>query len=154
MARLLLATAAFTVLAVVPSAFAWTVTMTAEPALKRTHHWTIEKSTSTPTVTLGPGQTASVSYSVTVATTGFTDSDWSVSGLMEMSDDAKITVNSVVFKVDPGGAGEHAGDPGGARLHADDLPGRPRHRRARVHLQRGAAERGSAAGLDAGDGDP
>ena len=100
-ARLLLATAAFTVLAVVPSAFAWDVDMTADPALKRTHHWTIDKSVSTPAVTLGPGQTASVNYSVTVATTGSTDSDWSVSGLMEMTDDAKITVNSVVFKAIP-----------------------------------------------------
>ena len=86
----------------VPSAWAWTVTMTAEPALKRTHSWKIEKSVSQPSVTLATGESKTVTYSVTVGPAGApVDSDWSVSGTMEMNDDANITVNSVVFKVIP-----------------------------------------------------
>jgi hypothetical protein len=85
----------------VPSAWAWTVKMDATPALKRTHTWGIEKSASQSSVTLKAGETANVTYSVTVTKTGTTDSNWSVSGLMEMTDDPNITVNSVVFKVIP-----------------------------------------------------
>lgn len=84
-----------------PSALAWTVTMDANPKFKRTYHWAIEKSVSEPTVTLGVGQTANVTYSVTVKSTGFTDSDWSVSGQMDMSEDPDITIGSVVFKILP-----------------------------------------------------
>jgi hypothetical protein len=87
---------------IVPSAWAWTVTMTAEPALKRTHSWKIEKSASVSSLTLKKGQSATVSYSVTVGPNGApVDSDWSVNGTMEMTDDANITVNSVVFTVIP-----------------------------------------------------
>lgn len=88
-------------LVVAPVASAWTVTMDANPKLKRTYHWSIEKSVSQPTVTLAPGESTSVTYSVTVASTGFTDSDWSVSGQMEMSEDPDITIGSVVFKILP-----------------------------------------------------
>ena len=42
---------------------------------------------------------------MTVTPTGSVDSDWSVSGIMEMSDDPDITIGSVVFKVIPS-AGE------------------------------------------------
>jgi hypothetical protein len=87
---------------IVPSAWAWTVTMTAEPALKRTHSWKIEKSASVSSLTLKKGQSATVSYSVTVSPAAApVDSDFSVSGTMEMTEDADITVNSVVFRVLP-----------------------------------------------------
>jgi hypothetical protein len=100
-ALLALTVSAVAMLAVASTASAWTVTMTAQPSLKRTHHWTIEKSVSQPAVTLASGQTTTVTYSVTVASTGSTDSDWSVSGLMEMSEDPDITIGSVVFKILP-----------------------------------------------------
>jgi hypothetical protein len=85
----------------VPSAFAWTVTMDAKPALDRKHSWTIEKSVSQSAVTLKAGETATVSYSVKVSSAAPVDSNWSVSGTMEMNDDPNITVNSVVFKIIP-----------------------------------------------------
>ena len=152
--RRLVALAAFVAgVVAVPSAWAWTVTMDAQPALKRTHSWKIEKSVSQSSLTLKAGESATVTYSVTVSSAAPVDSDWSVSGKMEMTDDPNITVNSVVFKVIPEAPVNTPGDPGVALLHADDLPGRPRHRRARVRLQRRASERGRAAGLDAGDRD-
>jgi hypothetical protein len=85
----------------VPSAFGWTVTMDAKPALDRKHSWTIEKSVSQSTLSLKAGESATVTYSVKVSSAAPVDSNWSVSGLMEMSDDPNITVNSVVFKIIP-----------------------------------------------------
>jgi hypothetical protein len=79
-------------LALAPAASAWTVEMTAEPKLKRTYHWQIEKSVSQPSVTLGPGQSTDVTYSVTVKSTGHTDSDWFVGGDVILSSDPDITV--------------------------------------------------------------
>lgn len=86
----------------VPSAWAWTVTMDANPALKRTHTWKIEKSVSQSSLTLKAGESATVSYSVTVGPAAApVDSDWSVAGTMEMTKDTNITVNSVVFSIIP-----------------------------------------------------
>ena len=85
----------------VPSAWAWTVTMDANPALKRTHTWTIEKSVSQSSLTLKAGETATVTYSVKVSSAAPVDSDWSVSGTMEMSEDPDITIGSVVFDILP-----------------------------------------------------
>ena len=85
----------------VPSAWAWTVTLDAQPALKRTHTWGIEKSVSQSSLTLKAGESATVTYSVKVSSAAPVDSDWSVSGKMTMTDDPNITVNSVVFKVIP-----------------------------------------------------
>ena len=95
-----LAVAALGVVAV-PSAFAWTVTMDANPALKRTHSWSIEKSVSQSSLTLKAGESATVTYSVKVASAAPVDSDWSVSGTMEMSEDPDITIGSVLFDVLP-----------------------------------------------------
>ena len=83
-------------LVVVPTASAWTVTMTANPSFKRTYHWDIEKSVSQPTVTLGVGETATVTYSVTVTSTGFTDSDWRVDGTVDITSDPDIQINSLI----------------------------------------------------------
>ena len=92
---LVLATVALGLVAV-PTASAWTVTMTANPSFKRTYHWDIEKSVSQPTVTLGVGETATVTYSVTVTSTGFTDSDWRVDGTVDITSDPDIQINSLV----------------------------------------------------------
>jgi hypothetical protein len=98
----LAALAAFAVAAVaVPSAWAWTVTMDANPALKRTHTWTIEKSVSQSSLTLKAGESATVTYSVKASSAAPVDSDWSVSGTMEMTEDPDITIGSVVFDVLP-----------------------------------------------------
>ena len=98
LALLALAVAAFVA---APAASAWTVTMTAEPKLKRTYDWSIEKTVSESAVVLAPGQTTTVTYSVTVKNTATTDSDWSVGGVMEMSEDPDITIGSVAFKILP-----------------------------------------------------
>jgi hypothetical protein len=98
----LAALAAFAVAAVaVPSGWAWTVTMDANPALKRTHTWTIEKSVSQSSLTLKAGESATVTYSVKASSAAPVDSDWSVSGTMEMTEDPDITIGSVVFDVLP-----------------------------------------------------
>lgn len=89
-------------LAAAPSAMAWQVTMTAQPAFKRTYHWKIEKSVSTPAVTLKAGETAKVGYSVTVTSTGYTDSDWGVSGTVHMTTDPDITIGTMQLFVTPG----------------------------------------------------
>ena len=86
---------------VAPAASAWTVTMDAKTSLKRTHHWTIEKSVSSPSLTLAAGETANVTYSVTVKTTGSTDSDWRVSGNVTMSDDPDIGIQTLRVLINP-----------------------------------------------------
>jgi hypothetical protein len=87
---------------IVPSAWAWTVTLDAQPKLKRTHSWKIEKSAGVSTLTLKKGETATVSYSVTVSPAAApVDSDWSVSGNMEMSEDPDVRINSVIHRIEP-----------------------------------------------------
>ena len=90
-------------LATTPSAFAWTVGMTAQTSLKRTYQWTIAKTASVPTITVKAGETATVEYSVTVSTTGATDSDWAVGGNVTFSSDPSITLGGLqVFSTPPG----------------------------------------------------
>jgi hypothetical protein len=98
---LVLCAALGTALFVSSSALAWTVTMDAQPKLKRTYAWKIEKSVSESAVTLNAGETATVTYTVTATPTGSVDSNWSVSGLMEMSEDPDITIGSVIFRILP-----------------------------------------------------
>ncbi len=88
-------------LAMVPSALGWSVTMTAQPSLTRTWDWTIEKSVSTSSVTVAPGETATVTYSVTVTPTGYTDSNWAVSGNVHMSEDPNIGIASLRVLINP-----------------------------------------------------
>jgi hypothetical protein len=90
-------------LATTPSAFGWTVDMTAQTSLKRTYHWTIAKSVTPTTVTLKAGETANVTYSVVVTNTGSTDSDWAVGGNVTFSSDPSITIGGLqVFSTPPG----------------------------------------------------
>ena len=77
---IVLCVAAGAALLVASSALAWTVTMTAQTSLKRTYSWKIEKSVSQEAVTLKAGETANVTYAVTVTPTGSVDSNWAVSG--------------------------------------------------------------------------
>jgi hypothetical protein len=91
-----------TALVATASASAWTVDLTAEPSLKRTHAWKIEKSVGQTSVTLKKGESTTVSYSVTVSAAGApVDSDWAVAGTMEMSEDPDITIGSVLFRIQP-----------------------------------------------------
>jgi hypothetical protein len=80
--RILSVAAAFALALVVgvSAAYAWAPTLTVNTKLTRTWSWDIEKSADKGTVTLAPGETATVNYSVSVKTTGFTDSDWTVFG--------------------------------------------------------------------------
>jgi hypothetical protein len=55
------------------------VTKTADTTFKRTYNWDVEKSGDTTDVTLSPGQSYLVNYTVDVTST-HTDSDWAVSG--------------------------------------------------------------------------
>ena len=59
--------------------------MTANPHLKRTYSWKIEKSVSQAAVTLAPGATADVTYTVVATPTGSVDSDWGVTGHVTMT---------------------------------------------------------------------
>jgi hypothetical protein len=103
---LLAAVAVVATLVVAPAASAWTVSMTANPSFKRTYHWDIEKSVSQSSVTLEQGESKQVTYSVTVTNTGFTDSDWAVSGNVNMTaGDDSITVATVDIIVVPGSIG-------------------------------------------------
>ena len=72
------------------SAFAWTVTVTADPSVKRTHSWKIEKSVDKSAVTLKAGETADVTYTVTATPTGFVDSDFRVDGTAHLGRDPNI----------------------------------------------------------------
>jgi hypothetical protein len=90
-----------TALLTASSALAWSVTMTAEPKLKRTHSWQIEKSVSQSALTLKAGETADVTYTVTATPTGSVDSDWSVSGSVLMTEDPNITVATLRVLIEP-----------------------------------------------------
>ena len=83
---IVLCVAAGAALLVASSALAWTVTMTAETSLKRTYSWDIAKSVSQEAVTLAAGETANVTYAVTVTPTGSVDSNWAVSGHVTMQE--------------------------------------------------------------------
>jgi len=82
------------------------VGVTINTSLTRTWHWSIQKSVDTPSLTLAPGQSATVNYSVTAATTGFTDSNWNVSGVVSAFPDGSgspaVVVTKEVITVPPG----------------------------------------------------
>lgn len=81
-----------------------TVTKTANTSFTRTYGWSIDKSADQTELTLMPDETFLVHYSVSVNTTGSTDSDWAVAGSITVHNPAPIaaTINSVsdVMSVD------------------------------------------------------
>jgi len=60
------------------------VKKTAETSFTRTWDWTIDKVGDQNALTLSPGQSFVVNYGVTVNASGFTDSDWAVSGTISV----------------------------------------------------------------------
>jgi len=68
-----------------------TVSKDADESFTRTYEWTIDKSSDDPTeLTLSPGETYDYPYEVTVDMTGFTDSDYAVSGSIDVHNPAPI----------------------------------------------------------------
>jgi hypothetical protein len=82
------------------------VTKDAATSLKRTYKWTIDKSADQSKLTLAVGQQFQVNYSVIVNVSGFTDSDWAVTGNIAVHNPAPIagTINSVTDQVSGVGA--------------------------------------------------
>jgi hypothetical protein len=62
---------------------------------ERTYHWQIRKTVSQPTVTLQPGQSTTVTYSVTVESTGFTDSDPEAAETVEVDECVEVSDSQV-----------------------------------------------------------
>src|SRR5262249_33957907 len=62
-----------------------TVSKTASPAFKRTYHWDISKDADKTKVEIADGGKAKFTYTVNVSETGFTDSDWAVTGKITVS---------------------------------------------------------------------
>jgi hypothetical protein len=68
-----------------------TVSKDADESFTRTYEWTIDKSSDDPTeLTLSPGETYDYPYEVTVDMIGFTDSDYAVSGSIDVHNPAPI----------------------------------------------------------------
>jgi hypothetical protein len=88
-----------------PTADAWNVGISAQTELTRTWQWSIKKSVDQPTVTLEPGRTANVNYTVTVGTTGSVDSNWKVFGVANAYADPgnPLTVTGMNAVVQPDG---------------------------------------------------
>jgi len=83
-----------------------TVEKTATPSFKRTYNWDISKSV-TPTLVEQIGGTATFNYAVVVEQTGFTDSDWQVTGTITVTNpnDWEDIIVDVTDAVDNGGTG-------------------------------------------------
>jgi hypothetical protein len=77
--------------------YALEVTKDASTSFKRTYGWSIDKSADQSSLTLSTGQSFLVNYSVMVSVTGYTDSDWAVSGNISVHNPAPMaaTLNSV-----------------------------------------------------------
>jgi hypothetical protein len=82
---------------------AWNVSVTANPSLTRTWTWNIQKTATPTSLNLAPGQTASVQYQVAVNTTGFTDSNWGVSGNLSADPEPTLTATEAYTLIDPPG---------------------------------------------------
>lgn len=61
------------------------VSKTATTTFTRTYHWNIDKSVTPSTWDLFTGDTGTSAYTVNVTKTGFTDSDWAVSGTISIT---------------------------------------------------------------------
>lgn len=80
------------------------VDKTVVTSFNRLWHWMIAKAGQTDQLNLSIGQTYMMKYTVTVATTGFTDSDWAVSGNISVQNPAPVAANvtSVTDTISPG----------------------------------------------------
>lgn len=65
--------------------------------------WNISKVASQPTLTLAPGQTATENYTVTVGTTGLTDSSWAIDGTVSSDAEPGLFANEVDTLLTPPG---------------------------------------------------
>src|SRR5204862_3552931 len=82
-----------------------TVTKTAQPRLTRTYTWTITKSVLQTTVDTASGTGATFNYTVNVTHDQGTDSGWSVTGSIRVSNGGAVAINNVdvTDAVDNGG---------------------------------------------------
>ncbi len=73
------------------------VSKTARTSFDRTYRWSIDKSSSISSLTLSPGQTYTLPYSVTASVSGYTDSNFAVSGDISVTNPAPFaqTITSV-----------------------------------------------------------
>lgn len=83
-----------------------TVTKTAGTTYERVWKWSVDKNGDTGTLTLAPGQTKSVAYSVVVTNTGTQDRNFRVAGTITVANTGTVpaTVNSVADVDDFGAA--------------------------------------------------
>ena len=83
-----------------------TASKTAETSFTRTFEWDIEKSVTPETLDLFTGDSGSVEYTVDVTKTGFTDSDWAVSGNITVENNTPFaaTITNVSDEVSGVGA--------------------------------------------------
>lgn len=74
----------------------------AQPSLTRTHSWDIAKKGSVSELTLAAGEWYAVDYAVTVAHTGYQDSDWAVNGTVTVANNAPIpaTITNVADAIE------------------------------------------------------
>ncbi|MDQ2690951.1 MAG: hypothetical protein M3Y68_02850 [Chloroflexota bacterium] len=81
------------------------VTKDADTTFTRTYEWDIEKTVAPETLDMFSGDTGAVEYTVTVTKTGFTDSDWAVTGNIEIFNphpSQSATITSVTDEVSMG----------------------------------------------------
>jgi hypothetical protein len=73
------------------------VTKTATPYFERSHQWKVKKGVDQGSITLKPGESKEVAYTVTYSSTGSTDAAWKVSGTITVKNthDTPATVNEV-----------------------------------------------------------
>lgn len=83
--------------------FTLSVAKNAATTYTRTFQWTIDKSADQTEFTVNPGQSVDVHYTVTVDTTGYTDSNWAVAGSITVTNPAPkaAVINTVADVVSP-----------------------------------------------------
>jgi len=83
--------------------YALTVSKDAETTFTRTHEWDIDKSVEPATWDFFTGESGTSEYSVAVSKTGYTDSDWAVTGTITISNPAPMaaTLTSVTDTLEP-----------------------------------------------------
>ncbi len=90
------------------------VTKTAETTFTRDFDWTIVKTVDEDSLILSPGQTATVNYEIVVTKEAGTDSDWAVSGTIDVHNPhPSLTAMNVVVTDEISGVGAVAVDCGG-----------------------------------------